>query len=85
MFSAVRMMNVASRVTVGGVAGNPMDASAEKGRRYLDTAVENLVDLAREFQDLAILPRESHLVRPGNEGITGPEHARQDQTGSLAG
>ncbi len=64
MFSAVRMMNVASRITAGGVAGNPMAASAEKGQRYLDAAVENLIDLAREFRSLAILPRVSHLVKP---------------------
>jgi creatinine amidohydrolase len=69
MFSAVRMMNVASRVTLGGVAGNPMAASAEKGQIYRDAAVENLIGLAEEFLVLPILPRVNHLVSPAAEQL----------------
>lgn len=63
---AVRMMNHASRLTVSGVAGNPTDASAEKGEAFLAAAVDDLIDLAREFQALPIKPRISHLL--GAEG-----------------
>ncbi|MBI4277003.1 MAG: creatininase family protein [Armatimonadetes bacterium] len=61
-FGAVRMMNVASRITTGGTFGDPTHSSAEKGGQMLQAAVENLIDLAREFRDLPIQPRVSHLL-----------------------
>jgi creatinine amidohydrolase len=61
-FGVVRMMNVASRVTTGGTFGDPTRSSADKGDQMLRAAVENLIDLAREFRDLPIQPRVSHLV-----------------------
>ncbi|HID87532.1 MAG TPA: creatininase family protein [Anaerolineae bacterium] len=61
-YSCVRIMNLVGRLTTTGVAGNPTFASAEKGRVFIQAAVENLIDLAREFQELEIRPRVSQLV-----------------------
>lgn len=63
-YSPVRVMNIVSRLTTTGVAGNPTQASPQKGELYIKAAVENLIDLAREFKTLPILPRISQLVRP---------------------
>jgi creatinine amidohydrolase len=60
----VKTMNVVSRLTRSGVAGDPTVASAEKGELLLAAAVENLVDVAREFKSLPNTPRRSHLVQP---------------------
>jgi creatinine amidohydrolase len=64
----VKTMNVVSRLTQTGVAGDPTVASPEKGALLLAAAVENLVDVAREFKSLPIGSRRSHLVKPGSSG-----------------
>lgn len=64
-YSSVRMMNVVGRMITSGVAGDPTFASAEKGEAFIAAAVENLIDVAREFKELEIRPIVSHLVTSG--------------------
>ncbi|MHB1415254.1 MAG: creatininase family protein [Chloroflexota bacterium] len=60
----VRIMDVAGRLTRSGVAGDPTKASAAKGEAFLKLAAENLAAAAREFSEIPIRPRVSHLVSP---------------------
>jgi creatinine amidohydrolase len=49
-----------SRVSKTGTIGDPTVATAEKGRRILEAAVNNLVNFAREFKVREIPPRVDH-------------------------
>ncbi len=49
-----------SQVTETGIAGDPTLASPEKGRRFLEACVENLVEFAREIRSLEVRPRVDH-------------------------
>jgi creatinine amidohydrolase len=62
--SPVRMMDVASRITVSGLAGDPTLASAEKGEAFLEAAANDLIEVAQEFRAMPIKARRSHLVSP---------------------
>jgi creatinine amidohydrolase/Fe(II)-dependent formamide hydrolase-like protein len=62
--SPVRMMDIASRITVSGLAGDPTLASAEKGEAFLEAAAKDLIEVAREFRAMPVKPRRSHLVSP---------------------
>ena len=63
--SPVRMMDIASRITISGLSGDPTLASAEKGEAFLEAAASDLVEVAQEFRAMPIKPRHSHLISPG--------------------
>lgn len=46
-----------SRMSESGVCGDPTVATAEFGRALLETTVENLVRLVREFRSIPVRPR----------------------------
>ncbi len=53
-----------SRVSNGsGVEGDPTTASAEKGRRYAEEEVTNLIDFCAEFKAMAVAPRRDYTAR----------------------
>ncbi len=56
--SPVLMMDWWSRQSKSGTVGDPTLASAEKGRRLFEATVAALVDLARDFREMEIRPRE---------------------------
>lgn len=55
--SAARLMPYWSSLTASGVRGDATKAKAEKGKQFLDAAVEGLVELIREFRSTDIMPR----------------------------
>ena len=53
-----------SRLSNGsGVEGDPTTASAEKGRRYAEEEVVNLLDFCTEFQAMAVPERRNYTAR----------------------
>lgn len=63
MSSPVSFMNNWSRMSASGVNGAPSLASAAKGERFLNDAIEKLQIIAREFRDLEATPRVDHKVQ----------------------
>ncbi|KON30627.1 hypothetical protein AC482_03435 [miscellaneous Crenarchaeota group-15 archaeon DG-45] len=57
---AVRMMPYWSTVSRTGVRGDPTVATAEKGRRWLEAAVEGLTGIIRDLRSLEIKERVDH-------------------------
>ena len=57
-----------SRVSNGsGVEGDPRTASVEKGQRYAETEVTNLIRFCEEFKALPTLPRRDYTARGNDE------------------
>ena len=57
-----------SRVSNGsGVEGDPRTASVEKGQRYAETEVTNLIRFCEEFKALPTLPRRNYTARGNDE------------------
>jgi creatinine amidohydrolase len=54
----VLMMNWWSRFSKSGVSGQATLATAEKGKRFYEHAVETLIRLIRDFREFPIAPRE---------------------------
>jgi len=53
-----------SRISNGsGVEGDPTTASAEKGARYAEEEVRNLIDFCAEFQTVTVQPRRNYTSR----------------------
>ncbi len=53
-----------SRVSNGsGVEGDPTTASAEKGRRYAEEEVTNLIDFCAEFKAMTVAVRRDYTAR----------------------
>jgi len=55
--SSARLMPYWSSMTESGVIGDAAEATWEKGEKFLEAAVEGLVELIRELRDTEILPR----------------------------
>ncbi|MFH1567110.1 MAG: creatininase family protein, partial [Gemmatimonadota bacterium] len=55
--SAARLVPYWSSVTGSGVMGEATRATPEKGERFLEAAVEGLVELVRELRQQPVLPR----------------------------
>lgn len=49
-----------------GVEGDPMTASAEKGRIYAEEEVTNLIRFCEEFKKMEVLPRRNYTARGGD-------------------
>ncbi len=49
-----------SMISDDGTVGDPTVASAEKGRRWFDAAVQSMIGLVREFRTWQALPRTDH-------------------------
>jgi creatinine amidohydrolase len=56
----VRMMRHWSTLSKTGVMGDPTKASAEKGKAWLEAAVEGLRGIIREFYEIEITDRVDH-------------------------
>ena len=56
-----------SSLTDSGVLGDATAATREKGERFLEAAVEGLIELVREFRTVAINPRKDH-ISPNSDG-----------------
>ncbi len=57
-----------SRVSNGsGVEGDPRTASVEKGQRYAETEVTNLIHFCEQFKALPTLPRRDYTARGNDE------------------
>jgi creatinine amidohydrolase len=53
-----------SRLSNGsGVEGDPVTASAEKGQRYAEEEVTQLIEFCQEFKAMALLPRRNYTAR----------------------
>jgi len=52
----VHFVNRWSRVTESGVEGDPLKATAEKGRQILEAEISNLIEFAKTFRDMPDLP-----------------------------
>jgi creatinine amidohydrolase len=52
----VHLVNRWSRVTSTGVEGDPMLATAEKGREFAECAIDNLIRFARLFREMRVPP-----------------------------
>jgi creatinine amidohydrolase len=60
----VTLINDFSRISNGsGVEGDPATASAEKGERYAEEEVRNLIDFCAEFKAMAVDPRRNYTAR----------------------
>jgi creatinine amidohydrolase len=58
--SAIQFMNWWSRMSDSGVNGRPALATAEKGQRIVEYAVDALIQFATEFRDMTVLPRKNY-------------------------
>lgn len=56
----VKFMNWWSRMSTSGINGTPSFATAEKGRVMIETTIERLIEVAREFRSLPDLERVDH-------------------------
>ena len=61
--SPVKFMNWWSRMSTTGVNGTPSRATAEKGRVMIETTIERLIEVARDFRDLPETVRVDHRVQ----------------------
>jgi creatinine amidohydrolase len=53
-----------SRVSNGsGTEGDPATATAEKGRRYAEEEIKNLISFCEEFQAMPVKPRRNYTAR----------------------
>ena len=53
-----------SRISNGsGVEGDPRTASIEKGQRYAEEEVTNLISFCEEFRAMTVLPRRNYTAR----------------------
>ncbi|MBM3776103.1 MAG: creatininase family protein [Acidobacteria bacterium] len=57
-----------SRYSKTGTVGDPLKASAEKGRRFVEAVVERMVALIREFRARQIQPRVDHHRKARSAG-----------------
>ena len=55
--SVARMMPYWSAQTASGVMGDATKATKEKGEKFLEAAIEGLIELIRELRATEILPR----------------------------
>ena len=62
--SPVMLMDWWSRFDRSGVIGDPTLATAEKGRRLWEAAVQGLIDFGIEFRGWSLKPRTDHHDRP---------------------
>lgn len=60
--SPVRFMNWWSRMSQTGVNGTPSRATAAKGRVMIETTIDRLVEVARDFRDMEVAERTDHRV-----------------------
>jgi creatinine amidohydrolase/Fe(II)-dependent formamide hydrolase-like protein len=60
----VHFMNWWSRMNSSGVAGTPSLATAEKGRRMIETTIERLLTICQEFRAMPDVSRVDHRVSP---------------------
>lgn len=60
----VRFMNYWSRMSVSGVSGTPSKATAEKGEKMIETTIERLIQVARDFRALPDTPRVDYRIKP---------------------
>ena len=58
----VHFMNYWSRMNDSGVSGTPSFASAEKGEKMIETTIERLINVAREFKSMPDTARIDHRV-----------------------
>ena len=58
----VHFMNWWSKMNDSGVAGTPSKATAEKGRKMLETTIDRIVSVCRDFRDLPEGTRVDHRV-----------------------
>ena len=58
--SPLNMMDIWSRISETGIAGDPTLASKEKGKEIFEAGVENLIELVKEFRAREIAPRKDH-------------------------
>jgi creatinine amidohydrolase len=57
-----------SRVSNGsGVEGDPLTATAEKGRRYAEEEVAHLIHFCEQFKAMEVLPRRNYTARGKDE------------------
>ena len=68
--SAGRLWPYWSSITKSGVMGDATKATPEKGRIFLDAAVDGLVDLIRELKQTPILPRQDEHRTPMRRDTT---------------
>jgi creatinine amidohydrolase len=57
--SAARLVPYWSSITASGVNGDATKATREKGEKFLEAAVEGLIELIRELKNQEILPRRN--------------------------
>jgi creatinine amidohydrolase len=62
--SPVRMMEWWSRISETGAIGDPTLATADKGKRWFEATVDNLIEFIREFRKFEIRPRRDHHTTP---------------------
>lgn len=62
--SAARLMPYWSSLTASGAMGDATKATAEKGQRFLEAAIEGLIDLVRELKAAPIPPRRDQHRQP---------------------
>lgn len=62
----VHFMNYWSRMNDSGVSGTPSLASAEKGKVMVETTIERLIQVARDFKAMPDNDRIDHRVEPGS-------------------
>ncbi len=58
--SSAHLMPYWSSMTESGVRGAATKATAEKGQKFLEAAIEGLIDLILEFKTVNIQPRQDH-------------------------
>ena len=69
---AVILMPYWSSIAPQGVMGDPRNASAETVKEYLDTVVEEIVEIVEQFQRMQLPPRVDHH-HPGRETASGKD------------
>jgi len=62
--SSAHLMPYWSTMTASGTRGAATKATAEKGQKFLEAAVEGLIELIREFKMVEIQPRKDHHQEP---------------------
>ncbi|MEM2935802.1 MAG: creatininase family protein, partial [Candidatus Bathyarchaeia archaeon] len=58
--SPAQTVNFTSRGTKTGIMGDPTVAKAEKGKKWLEAAAENLAKFILEWKEKPIPPRIDH-------------------------
>jgi creatinine amidohydrolase len=61
--SGARLVPYWSSQTASGVMGDATKASKEKGEKFLQAAIEGLIELIRELRDTEVMPRRDQHTR----------------------